>query len=168
MQTPTDEEITAYVCSLIPRDQWERVMSENYYAAADIGPDFLGFMDVYYHLACVIPPHWTIIDLGCAYSPQAFLFTSHRAFVGVDIGNLIRFSAPNTCHYSMRISEFLDTHGSEFDPHETFAICSYCPMWGATDTAQLRAFFPNLFVYYPHGSEQSRLKKPSHAFHART
>lgn len=148
---PTSEDLTQWVLRQIPKTQWEEVFAEDYYAAAQIGPDFLGFLDIYWHLACVIPHHWTIVDLGCAYAPQAYLFARHKAYHGVDLGSPARFSTPNTTHYAMSIGAFLDQHGHQFDLKETFAICSYVPMWGERTTEHIRRHFPNLFVYYPHG-----------------
>lgn len=160
---PTAEQITHWLLQQLPKDQWDLIMELDYYAASQIDPTFLGFVDVYYHLSAILPTHWTILDLGCAYSPQAFLFSQFKQFIGVDIDTPHRFHAPNTTHYSMRIGEFLQQHGHEFDPLETFAICSYCPMWGEKTTEHVRAFFPNLFVYYPHGGERVLLHTPSHA-----
>ena len=158
----TDDQITHWLWSQLPKDQWDQIMALDYYAACQIDPTFVGFVDVYYHLAAIIPTHWTIIDLGCAYAPQAFMFKHYSRYIGVDIEIPHRFHAPNTTHYSMPIGEFLAQHGHEYDPLETFAICSYCPMWGEKTTEHVRAFFPNLFVYYPHGGLRVGLTVPSH------
>lgn len=56
---------------MMPQDQIDRVFG---YHECDITPEFLGFTEVYLHLSCIIPTHWTVVDLGCAYAPQAFLF----------------------------------------------------------------------------------------------
>lgn len=160
---PTSEQITQRLLAQLPRDQWDLIMEQDYYAASQIDPTFLGFVDVYYHLAAIIPRHWTIVDLGCAYAPQAFCFQHHKKFVGADIDTPYRFHAPNTTHYLMRIGEFLTQHGHKFDPLETFAICSYVPMWGENTREHIRAFFPNLFVYYPHGGNRILLNVPQHA-----
>ena len=88
---PTSEQITQRLLAQLPRDQWDLIMEQDYYAASQIDPTFLGFVDVYYHLAAIIPRHWTIVDLGCAYAPQAFCFQHHKKFVGVDIDTPIDF-----------------------------------------------------------------------------
>lgn len=160
---PTNEHITHWLLQQLPRAQWDQIMEQDYYAASQIDQTFLGFVDVYYHLAAIIPTHWTIVDLGCAYAPQAFAFKHFTQYIGVDIDTPHRFHAPNTTHYSMRIGDFLKTHGADFNPRETFAICSYCPMWGEKTTEHIRTFFPNLFVYYPHGGERILLNVPQHA-----
>lgn len=152
LPAPTFESINAAVLDMIPADQYRMVMEKNWGADADIAPDFLGFVDVYWHLAHMIPKHWAIVDIGCAYSPQAFLFAEFTGgFHAVDPGVRYRFTAPNTTHYHMNAGEFLAQHGRDFNLQETFAICSYCPLWGERTTQHIRDHFPNLFVYYPHG-----------------
>jgi len=135
--------------SLIPQEQFERVFAQD---ECDIDYEFLGFTEIYESLAAVIPQHWTIVDLGCAYSPQAFLFRNHKAYIGVDIGlNKGRFAAPNTAHYEMTIAAFIERHLSDFDQDTTFAICSYVPPWHDDNMRVARMSFKNVFTYYPAG-----------------
>lgn len=132
---------------MMPQDQVDRVFG---YHECDITPEFLGFTEVYLHLSCIIPTHWTVVDLGCAYAPQAFLFKDHALYVGVDAGGCERFSAPNTKHYTMTIADFLTKHGGQFDKCRTFAICSYVPPWYGHNSGELaRKHFDNVFTYYP-------------------
>lgn len=136
------------ILHLMPEDQLERVLSG---AMCDIGPEFLGFTEIYVHLAAIIPLHWTVVDLGCAYAPQAWLFKEHKSYVGVTLGEIERFSAPNTKHYTMPISEFIAKHLPDFDQKTTFAICSYVPPWHDDNRRLAREAFENVFVYYPAG-----------------
>ncbi|MDI3467590.1 MAG: hypothetical protein OJF50_006411 [Nitrospira sp.] len=148
---PTNEAICLAVTQDIPRGQWEDVFEKNHYASAEICPEFLGFLNVYWALAHLIPTHWTVVDLGSGYNAAAFLFTRHDRFISVDsCRDTVRFATPNCTHYSMPIGDFLAQHGQAFDLRETFAICSYCPMWSEGTTEHVRRYFPNLFVYYPH------------------
>ena len=130
---------------LIPADQLDRVLRSE----CDIDGSFLGFTPIYIALAAIIPLHWTIVDLGCAYAPQAFVFKDHAAYVGVDLGNRERFIAGNTKHYSMTITEFISKHLEDFDLDTTFAICSYVPPWHNDNLALARQHFKNVFTYYP-------------------
>lgn len=134
---------------MMPRDQIDRVLGQE---QCDIDPSFLGFTDIYLALATIIPKHWTIIDLGCAYAPQAIIFAKHKAYIGVDLPSdqgRERFSAANTTHYSMSIAEFIEKHAAEFDHARTFAICSYVPPWHNDNLELARHAFKNVFTYYP-------------------
>ncbi|NNH59429.1 hypothetical protein HLI01_22095 [Rhizobium laguerreae] len=133
------------VLHLIPADQLDRVLRSD----CDIDGSFLGFTQIYISLASVIPRHWTIVDLGCAYAPQAFVFQDHAAYVGVDFGTHERFIAGNTKHYSMTIADFISKHLGDFDLDTTFAICSYVPPWHNDNIALARHSFKNVFTYYP-------------------
>lgn len=133
---------------MMPADQIDRVLNQD---MCDVDPTFLGFTEIYEHLAAIIPLHWTVVDLGCAFSPQAILFKEHRAYVGVDFGTKERFSAPNTVHHEMTIAEFIAQHGGSFDKATTFAICSYVPPWHDDNRRLARESFENVFVYYPAG-----------------
>jgi hypothetical protein len=126
---PSNEELSRAIARIIPAEQWCAVMEGHPYTEFEINDEFLGFLKTYWHLAQLIPTHWTVVDLGCGYNP---------------------FHTPTSTHYTMTIGDFITQHGHTLNLKETFAICSYCPMWGEGSTAQLRAFFPNLYVYYPH------------------
>lgn len=139
---------------IMPPDQIDRVLRQE---ECDIEPGFLGFTDVYFALASIIPLHWTIVDLGCAYAPQAIIFAKHKAYVGVDISGCEKFSASNTTHYTMSIADFIERHAASFDQDRTFAVCSYVPPWHHDNTQMVRHAFRNVFVYYP----ASDLERPS-------
>jgi hypothetical protein len=138
------------VLSLIPKEQLDRVLNQ---AECDIDTEFLGFTDIYEHLAEIIPMHFRVIDLGCAYAPQCFYFTLHMDYTGVDSGNMERFSAHNTSHLTKSIQDFIAQDLDDYDLDETFAICSYVPDFEAQTL--VRATFPNLFVFYPSDKRMS-------------
>ena len=115
----------------------------------DIGPTFLGFVDIYDGLSNIIPRHFTVVDLGCAYAPQAFLFQDHAQYIGVDLLTDVHFSAANTTFHHMPIAQFLRYHAGGLDLETTFAICSYVPPWGGDNAKMAREFFPNVFTFYP-------------------
>lgn len=115
----------------------------------DIYHDFLGFVDIYTSLSLIIPQHFTVVDLGCAYSPQCFLFDSHKKYVGVDVFSGERFISSNCEQFVMDILEFCKKYIDSFDVAETFAICSYVPSWSQDNLAVVRSYFTNVFTFYP-------------------
>jgi hypothetical protein len=144
--------------AIIPDDQKSRVFNAK---ICDINREFLGFLGIYERLSQIIPKHWTIVDLGCAYAPQAFLFRDHAKYVGVDLpwknlefypeAKIERFQAPNTVIYEMSIAKFIEQHIGNFSLDTTFAICSYVPPWGGDNMKCAREAFKNVFTYYPAG-----------------
>lgn len=134
------------ILHLMPEDQLISVLEQD---ACDIDHEFLGFTAIYLALSSLIPKHWTVVDLGCAFAPQAFLFKDHVAYIGVDIGDRVRFTAPNSIHHKMKISEFVSDHAGNLDMDTTFAICSYVPPWHDDNRGLARRTFKNVFTYYP-------------------
>ena len=132
-----------YIKKFIPKTQLKAVFSQK---DCDIDPTFIGFLDIYEHLSQIIPKHFTVIDFGCAYNPQCFLFNEHKKFIAVDISDCVKFKSDNCEIFEMSIDDFIKKYLHEFNLAETFAICSYVPDSNRT----LRESFPNLFVYYPH------------------
>jgi hypothetical protein len=140
------------VLKLIPPAELKRVLEQPH---ADIDLEFIGFMDQYVALSYLIPKHFTVVDLGCGYNPQSYLFTGHKRYIAVDApmpsewGQLRRFCAPNCELFEMTISEFIDKHIGSLDLDETFAICNYVPPWHGHDSKKVGATFKNVFCYYP-------------------
>lgn len=142
------DRVTSQLMRTIPREQCLRVFDSE---MCDISPEFLGFVHIYDALAKVIPEEWTIVDLGCAYAPQAFLFTRHERYIGVDILTPIenRFSAGNTEHHFCSIRDWISRNQEIVRSRCVFAICSYVPNWEGDNGALVRGAFRNCFVYYP-------------------
>lgn len=125
-------------------EQCERVFNSY---RCDIDPTFLGFVHTYYYLSKLIPKHFTVIDLGCAFSPQGYYFTDHKRYIGVDIGGLEgRFIFSNTKHEVSRIDDFVKSCTE--DLLESFAVCNYVPL---RDYKLVGNTFPNMYIFYPHG-----------------
>ena len=97
---------------------------------------------------------FTVVDLGCSYAAQAFLFERHHAYIGVARSDCQRFAAENSTHHQMTIADFLEQHGSRLSKKTTFAICSYVPPWHGDNMQMVREFFVNVFTFYPHGGLQ--------------
>ena len=109
----------------------------------------------YYNLSKMIPKDWTVLDFGCAYNPQSYLFTEHAKFVAIEPEILLKdycydhFQAPNT--------DFIFATGQKFikkilpsmnlDLKHVFAICNFVP---SDECCQMvRETFPNVFTFYP-------------------
>lgn len=152
------DEINGQLWEMLPETQIKHVF-DNSHASADIGPEFLGFVDIYYYLSKAIPQHFTVIDLGCAYAPQAFFFQDHAAYIGVDMEEGPRFKGTNTTHVVSRIEDFIRNDAPTI-ARPRFAICSYVPPWGGDNGRTVREYFENIFVFYPEGGERLTLAEP--------
>lgn len=132
----------------LPKNQIDAVFSQQY---CDIDTDFLGFVAIYENLSQVIPKHFIVVDLGCAYNPQCFFFEDHKEYIAVDVSDSVKFKSTNCRIIQATIQDFIENQTKELNLDETFAICSYVPPWGADNGRLAREFFKNVFVYYPHG-----------------
>jgi hypothetical protein len=148
----TFEASNARLLARLPKEQADRVFGAD---RCEISPDFLGFVDIYERLAEIVPPHWTIVDLGCAFAPQLFFFDEHARYFGVDLltPNEARFNGPNSVHYHGTIAAFISewTTAPLAPPETTFAICSYVPPWHGDNRRLARETFENVFTFYPAG-----------------
>lgn len=160
------EQNTHSLAARIPSEEWRRVLDSD--ASAEIDGCCLTCLD-YTPLAYLIPKHWTVIDFGCSYNAQAYLFEHHRRLISVDLSmnvyepdfHLERFKPPWCELYEMSIKEWLDAgYAKSLDLSTTFAICGYVP---SKEVALVRDTFRNLFVYYPAGDraayERERLER---------
>jgi len=133
----------------LPKEQAYEVFDQD---MVDIEPCFLGFVNFYERLSEIIPKHFTVIDLGCAYNPQCFFFTEHKQYIAVDISDCKKFRSDNCIIYEESIEDFIKNRLHSFLLEETFAICSFVPDWGGNNIEMVRKSFKNVFTYYPHGS----------------
>lgn len=134
---------------MLPKDQIDRVLNQK---NADIEPEMLGFVHIYEHLSKIIPEHFTVVDLGCDYNAQCFLFPNHKKYIAVDnFNDTERFISDNCKIYKISIARFIKNHLKDLNMKETFAICSYVPPWGDDNMKLVRENFKNVFTYYPHG-----------------
>ena len=154
----TDSAITYSECyallSLIPQEQIDRVFDQKY---CDIDIEFMGFIDIYKKLSEIIPKHFTVVDLGCAYNPQCFYFKDHKKYIAVDISDCEKFKSDNCEIFNKSIEDFIKEDISDLNLNETFAICSYVPPWGGDNRKMVREAFQNQFIYYPHGGYSVRI-----------
>ena len=140
------EEISINLARRIPKDQFDAIMAGP--ASMEIDPEFLGFVGIYEAISRIIPKHFTIVDLGCAYAPQCFYFEKHKGYIGVDCGDNGRFKGSNTTHYDGTIQKFIEDEQEKI-LGPCFAICSYVPMWHGLNKNIIAAAFEDMFIYYP-------------------
>jgi hypothetical protein len=134
----------------LPKEQIEKVFHQKY---CDIDPEFLGFLHIYKALSEIIPRHWTVVDLGCAYNPQCFYFLNHKSYLAVDIDKIEKFQSPNCILYNKSIQEFIREDTPSLNLSETFAILNYVPL---SNTKSVRETFNNLYIYYPSGGNKRK------------
>lgn len=132
---------------LIPKRQIEDVFAE-YYTDAEICRDFMGFVSTYYYLSKLIPKDWTVIDFGCGYNSQCFLFKDHEKYLAVDKSLNKKFKSNNCTIYQVSILDFLYIY-AEWDKiniDKTFVICNYVP---SKERNTIKKYFNNLYIFYP-------------------
>jgi len=146
-----------YVCSLIPSNEWQRVMKSD--ASAEITSDSIMCGGAtYYYLSRMIPKEWTVIDVGASYGAQSYLFKDHARYIAVepfrssDDWHFEDFKADGTERYQTTAGKFIKDvlPTLNLDLGKTFAICNYVPEWFGENPMELvRQTFHNCYVYYP-------------------
>ena len=140
--------------ALIPDDEWKRVLDSD--AAAEICCNSMTCgRGTYYYLSRMIPKDWTVIDIGCAYNPQSYLFQNHARHIAIEpVWNdkdfhFEYFKAPNTELLFMTGQEFIQKElpKMNLDLDKTFAIVNFVPS-GACNL-MVRETFKNVWAYYP-------------------
>lgn len=159
IMNPVCTDYMHYVCSLIPSDEWQRVMKSD--ASAEIhASSLMCGGETYYYLSRMIPKDWTVIDIGASYGAQSYLFQDHAKYIAVEPfcleggeWHFENFKADGTERYEVTagkfIKEILPT--LNLDMNKTFAICNYIPNWHNENPMELtRQTFHNCYVFYPH------------------
>lgn len=144
-----------YVRSLIPDKEMERVMMSD--ASAEICTDNLMCGGAtYYYLSRMIPKDWTVIDVGCAYNPQSYLFTQHARHIAIEPPQCDSdfhfefFKAPNTELLFMTGQDFIEEkwhRTMDLNLNKTFAIVNFVSS-GACNL-MVRETFKNCYCFYP-------------------
>lgn len=155
IMNPVCTDYMHYVRSLIPDEEWERVMKSD--ASAEISPNSLMCGGAtYYHLSNLIDKNWCVVDFGVSYAAQSYLFENHKRYIAIepfpkDIDGLHfeMFHAPKMELYSMSGQKFLKevfpTLGLDID--KTMAIINYVP--SEELCKMVRETFKNVWSYYP-------------------
>lgn len=138
-----ERELIALVRARAGEEQFHRVLGQ---PRCELDGCFLGFLEVYDAAARCIPRDFTVLDLGCAYAAQCWLFDGHARYVGVGPVGDARFSAPNTEHVVATIQEFTARNAELCARGDVAAVCSYVPDFAATELAA-RTFAHCLVVY---------------------
>ena len=110
--------------------------------------EFIGFTDIYYHLSQIIPKSRIIVDLGCAYAPQAFYFQEHKKYIGVDISDCPKLKTNNSEYHKMKIEDWIKNELPKYDQEELFGIINYVPPWGGDNMKAVRESFKHCFSFY--------------------
>lgn len=134
---------------------WNRIQN---YPMSDIDGEFMGFTDIYENLAKIIPKQRTVIDLGCAYAPQAVYFQDHQKYIGVDISDCPKVKTKNSEYYNISIRKFIEEELPKLKDENIFAICSYVPPWHDDNEKLVRENFKHLFVYYVSGDDLNEIR----------
>ena len=146
-----------YVFSLIPSEEWQRVMKSD--ASAEIHANSLMCGgETYYYLSRMIPKDWTVVDIGAAYGAQSYLFQNHAKYIAVEPYvscegfRIENFKANGTERYDVSAGKFINEilPTLNLDLKKTFAIANYIPNWFGENPIELtRQTFPNCYTYYP-------------------
>ncbi len=156
INNPVATDYAHYIRSLIPDEEWLRVMKSDASAEIDANNSVCGFGGrTYYNLSKMIPKDWTVIDFGCAYNPQSYLFQNHARHIAIEpVWNdkdfhFEYFKAPNTELLFMTGQEFIQKELPKLalDLKTTFAICNFVP--SAKCCKMVRETFMNCFCFYP-------------------
>jgi hypothetical protein len=151
---PVTTDYEHYLRSLIPDEEWGRVLKSD--ASAEINcNDMTCGRGTYYMLSKMIPKDWTVIDFGCAYNAQSYLFQEHARHIAIEpVWNdkdfhFEYFKAHNTELLFMTGQEFIQKElpKMHLNLDKTFAICNYVPSGACNLLA--RETFKNIYTYYP-------------------
>lgn len=152
---PVSTDYMHYTRSLIPDEEWERVMKSD--ASAEISSNSLMCGGAtYYHLSNLIDKNWCVVDFGVSYAAQSYLFENHKRYIAIepfpkdiDDWHFEMFHAPKMELYSMSGQKFLKevfpTLGLDID--KTMAIINYVP--SEELCKMVRETFKNVWSYYP-------------------
>ena len=134
----------------------------------ELEPQFMSCgTKIYKTLSEIISLDWIVIDIGCAYSAQAYYFRKHKKSIGIDLSpNIIcndikshnfgsfRFTFENTEHWVKDAMKLTKKDFKDFDLLETFAIMNWNPLWSESSvedrSLHIRKIFKNLYIHYPH------------------
>lgn len=145
----TNEELSRQLYFAFPEEQRKEVMTfEN---ECDLCPEFMGFVDTYWHLSQMIPKSWTVVDIGCAFASQCMFFKNHARYIAVEPYVKHIFHCDNTEWYHVTAQMFIEQELPKLhlDMDKTFAICNNVPDWYRENPRELcRKVFKNLYCYY--------------------
>lgn len=154
IENPVCTDYMHYIRSLIPDKEMKRVMMSD--ASAEICVDNLVCGGAtYYYLSRMIPKAWNVIDIGCSYNAQSYLFQNHKRHIAIEPVWLDKdfhfeyFHAPNTELLFMTGQEFIENElpKMNLDLSKTFAILNYVP--SSACNLMVRKTFTNLYCFYP-------------------
>lgn len=132
---------------IIPRAELTRLLRQDY---CELEPDFLCFEPAYQAAAEFVPKDYIIVDFGCYLALQAYLFTRHRCYIGIDcleqdsrFQNLERAKTANSLMLCARVQDLLPSlwHGSNL-----YVMAVAVPDIEVQEAVRR---MPNHFLWYP-------------------
>ena len=152
---PVSTDYMHYTRSLIPDEEWERVMKSD--ASAEIHSNSLMCgAGTYYYLSQMIDKGWTVVDIGVSYAAQSYLFQNHHRYIAVEPfpkdfndWHFEMFSPPKMELFQMSGQKFITDYlpHLNLDLNKTFAIVNYVP--SDECCKMVRETFKNVWSYYP-------------------
>lgn len=136
---------------IVPKEEFRRVLRESETAGVEIGMEFVCFEDDYYFVKDHITDDDIVIDLGCGYDPQCFLFTNNERYIAVDYGieDGVHFDDGHVEFYNQTIQDFLTKTlpALNLPMSRVVAICNAVPDNEARDMAE--QMFDRFYIAYP-------------------
>ena len=120
--------------------------------AVDIEPEFMGFFSNYEDARSRSGDisDKVIVDFGCAYGFQSYLFENAKAYIGVDHVQSHIVGPDNAAWMpGTGIEDAIDMILSEHDPNDCIAIMSGVPDSQGNLTRLVEDAFPNAYIAYP-------------------
>ncbi len=136
----------------INKPELDRVF-QNSDAGAELDASFLCFEDVYFTVRDMIDDDYTVIDLGCAYAPQSYIFRDCKAYIGVDCDEQPAYfsNSGNSTFYFEDIKKFINKTlpTLNLDLNKMVAICSYVPGYSNDKECKIITdAFPQYYIQY--------------------
>lgn len=132
---------------IIPRAELARLLRQDY---CELEPDFLCFEPAYQATAKFVPKDYIIVDCGCYLALQAYLFTGHRCYIGIDcleqepqFQNMERAKTANSLMLYARMQDLLP---SLWQGSNLYVMAVAVP---DTEVQEAVRRLPNHFLWYP-------------------
>ena len=154
MVSNSKKELFQKIINLIPKEQIDNTIENNsdIWCEMSFEPSdpFIGFMEYYDAISKIIPYNYTIIDIGCAYAFQSYLFKDHKQYIGICPSCNVKILPQNGIFYKTDANNFITNELPKLNLNldKVFCICSYVPL-NKHDQNILKNTFKNLFYYYP-------------------
>lgn len=150
----TNNLIFKKLLSIIPYEQIDETIKLNPDILCEISLNpldpFIGFIEYYEALSKIIPKNFIIVDIGCGYAFQSYLFKEHKQYIGVCPESNVKILPNNGSFYKIDSNNFINNKLKDLnlDIDKVFCICNYVPL-NKQESDLLKLTFKNLFYFYP-------------------